>query len=211
MDFDADNNSIFSSPGKGNEATPPPFSGNVPDLPDQNSALNNFFNSIKQKLDNAKTEKTEKEMHDGLVNLIESNSDVLLILKSFDCKMNFIDNNTIEVVSKELNLKGQMRINKDTVELDDNCKQLFDVITQIISGGYRLDDILAKYESEEYYPIGEVVPVEINYKGTKITASKGMLVNPKGETKTITFYKGYEILSDEELEEREKEQNNPTD
>lgn len=191
--------------------SPPQFGGNIPNMPEQNSLLNNFFSNIKEKINNTKFEKTEKEFQQGLVNLVENNSDILLILKSFDCKMNFINNNIIEISSSELHLKGTMTLKDKTVELDDNCKQLFNVISQIISGGYRLDDILAKYESEEFYPIGEVVPVEINYKGSKITASKGMLVNPKGETKTITFYKGYEILSDEELQEREKEQNNSTD
>ena len=80
----------------------------------------------------------------------------------------------------------------------EECKKLFEIISTIKSGGYRIEDILNKYEEQEFYPIGEIEKVKVKFKGQEIEASKGTLANPKGEKRTILFYRGYEIKPDEE-------------
>lgn len=200
MDFDADNNSIFEDL-KNQAAPPPPMEIPPMPAPPQESLLGNFINSVKNKLEEAKLKRLEDKNFEDLNNLVDTNSETLIILKSFGCKITVRATNLVEVDCDEFQLKGFMHINDDGVEMDENCQQIFKTISEIISGGYRIDEILSKYESEEFYPYGEIEQITITYKGQEIKASKGTLMNPKGETKRIIFYKGYEILPDDELAE----------
>lgn len=200
MDFNADNNSIFEDL-KNQAATSPPTEIPSMPAPPQESLLGNFINSVKNKLEEAKLKKLEDKTFEDLNKLVDTNSETLIILKSFGCKIIVRAINLVEVNCEEFQLKGFMHLNDDGVEMDENCKQIFKTISEIISGGYRIDEILSKYESEEFYPYGEIEQITITYKGQEIKASKGTLMNPKGETKRIIFYKGYEILPDDELAE----------
>lgn len=206
MNFDENNNSIFDSPNINEASYFSSLPKELPELNQQGGAFETFFNKIKSKIDDAKKEAEDEKIAKSLEKMAEDNSEILLILKSFGCTMTVVALDKILFKSDELNLGGYATIKDGVPEMDENCKQLFETITQIITGGYRIEDVLSKYEEQEFYPIGEITPVEINYKGTKITASQGTLANPKGEFKTILFYKGYEILSDEQLAEKEKNQ-----
>ncbi len=207
MNFNEENNSIFDSPSLNDNQSFSPMLKELPEVTQQGGVLDAFFNKIKSKIDDAKKEVEDEKLTKNLEKMAEDNSEILLILKSFGCTMTVVELDKVLFKSDELNLSGYATIKDGVAEMDEDCKQLFDVIAQIITGGYRIDEVLAKYEKQEFYPIGEIRPVEINYKGTKITASQGTLANPQGEFKTILFYKGYEILSDEQLAEREKNNN----
>lgn len=178
----------------------------IPDVPaQQESLLANFINSIKNKLDVAKQKKLEDENFAQLNNLVDENSETLIILKSFGCKITVRALNLVEVDCAEFQLKGFMHINDGNVEMDENCQRIFKLISEIISGGYRIDDILSKYETEEFYPYGEIEQVTVTYRGQEIKASRGTLMNPKGETRSIVFYRGYEITPDEQETTKEDE------
>lgn len=207
MSFDEENNSIFDSPDIKENSALIPIINELPEVTNQVNTLDAFINKIKSKINNAQKEIEDEKLRKSLEKIVEDNSEILLILKSFGCTMTVVEMNKVLFKSDEINLSGYATIKDGVAEMDDDCKQLFEVISQIITGGYRIDEVLAKYEEQEFYPIGEIQPVEINYKGTKITASQGTLANPQGEFKTILFYKGYEILSDEQLAEREKNNN----
>ncbi len=199
MDFDADNNSIFDDL-KNQAATPPQME--IPPVPaQQESLLGSFINSVKNKLDEAKQKKLEDKNFEELNNLVDTNSETLIILKSFGCKITLRALDLIEVDCDEFKLKGFMQIKDEKVEMDENCQQIFRTISEIISSGYRIDEILSKYESEEFYPYGEIEQIKVTYKGTEIKASQGTLMNPKGETRKIIFYRGYEITPDDESEQ----------
>lgn len=200
MDFDSENNSIFE--GLGNSGMPMPQNIPMPqEINSQQSLLGTFLNSIKNKLDETKRYKEEKNLQEELQNFVDQNEETILILKSFGCKLTFLSLNAIEISSEEFNIKGHIYTKDDTVEIDEECKKLFAIISTIISGGYRIEDTLNKYEQEEFYPYGEIEQIPVTYKGTEIKASKGTLMNPKGETRTIIFYRGYEITPDDETKE----------
>lgn len=202
MDFDSENNSIFD--GLGNSGMSMPQNIPMPqEIDSQPGLLGNFINSIKNKLDETKRNKEQQNIQEELQDFVNQNTETILILKSFGCKLTFLSLNAIEIYSEEFHIKGHIYTQNDNVEMDEECKKLFSIISKIISGGYRIEDILNKYESEEFYPYGEIEQIPIRYKGTDITASKGTLMNPKGETRTIIFYKGYEITPDDETENSE--------
>ncbi|MBR3890310.1 hypothetical protein IKJ53_07330 [bacterium] len=207
MNFSEENNSIFDSPDINENSALIPIIKNLPEVTNQSNTLDSFINKIKSKINETKKTIEDEKLAKSLEKMTEDNSEILLILKSFGCTMTLVKQDKVLFKSDELNLSGYATIKDGVAEMDEDCKQLFEVISQIITGGYRIDEVLAKYEEQEFYPIGEIQPVEINYKGTKITASQGTLANPQGEFKTILFYKGYEILSDEQLAEREKNNN----
>lgn len=196
MDFDAENNSIFENIK--NDSMTNPTELNVPDLPQEESLLGNFINGIKNKINEKKKAKEEEKFHNDLTEMFEKNTETMLILKSFGCKMTLRNINLMEIRSDELNIVGFMKLENGNAEPDEECKKLFEIISKIISGGYRIDDILNKYEKQEFYPIGEIEKVKVKFQGQEIEASKGTLANPKGEKRTILFYRGYEITPDEE-------------
>lgn len=198
MDFDAENNSIFEGLNNGGMSLPQNVP--MPEMPQQQNLLGSFINNIKNKLDEVKHQKSIEQLEITLNNFVDENTETLLILKSFGCKLTIKSPEIIEISSEEFKISGYMYIKNNSVDMDEDAEKLFNIISQIISGGYRIEDILNKYEKEEFYPIGEIEQVPIIYKGTEITASRGRLANPKGEIKTILFYKGYEILPDDELE-----------
>jgi len=197
LDFDAENNSIFENIDNNNGMTNP-AELNVPDIPQEGNLLGNFINGIKNKVNQKKKEKEEQKLHNDLAEMFEENTETMLILKSFGCKMILRNINLMEISSEELNIIGFMKLEDGKAEPDEECKKLFEIISTIISGGYRIEDILNKYEEQEFYPIGEIEKVKIKFKGQEIEASKGTLANPKGEKRTIVFYRGYEITPDEE-------------
>lgn len=197
MDFDADNNSIFEGLNNGEMNMPQNIP--MPEMPQQSNLLGSFINNIRNKLVEAKQQKTSESLGADLQNLVDENTETLLILKSFGCKITIKSLEIIEILSEEFHISGYMYIKDGNVDMDDECKKLFDIISQIISGGYRIEDILNKYEQEEFYPIGEIEQVPVIYKGTEINASRGRLANPKGEIRTVLFYRGYEIIPDNEL------------
>lgn len=199
MDFDSENNSIFEN--LNNSGMSMPQNMPMPAPTQQQNILGNFLNSVKNKLDEVKQKKESQEFEEQLNQIFNENTEILLILKSFGCKLNIKSLNMVEIHSDEFNLSGHIFINDENVEMDEDCKKLFKIISEIVNGGYRIEDILNKYEAEEFYPIGEIEQVSVLYKGTEIKASRGRLANPKGEIRTITFYRGYEIKPDNETEE----------
>lgn len=198
MNFDADNNSIFGDLNNKNGMSMPQ-NVDMPELPPQQNLLGSFINNVKNKLDEAKQKKEAELLESELSNIISENTETLLILKSFGCKLKILSQEVVEISSEEFHIIGHIYTKNDAVEMDEECTKLFTIISEIINGGYRIEDILNKYEQEDFYPYGEIEQVPIIYKGTEIKASKGTLMNPKGETRTILFYKGYEILPDDEV------------
>lgn len=196
MDFDSENNSIFENINNNSMSNPAEL--NIPELPQEGSLLGNFINGIKNKVNEKKKEKAEQKLNNDLTEMVEENTETMLILKSFGCKMTLKNIHLMEISSEELNIIGFMKLENGKAEPDAECKKLFEIISTIISGGYRIEDILNKYEEQEFYPIGEIEKVKVKFKGQEIEASKGTLANPKGEKRTILFYRGYEIKPDEE-------------
>lgn len=196
MDFDSENNSIFENINNNSMSNPAEL--NIPELPQEGSLLGSFINGIKNKVNEKKKEKAEQKLNNDLTEMVEENAETMLILKSFGCKMTLKNIHLMEISSDELNIIGFMKLENGKAEPDAECKKLFEIISTIISGGYRIEDILNKYEEQEFYPIGEIEKVKVKFKGQEIEASKGTLANPKGEKRTILFYRGYEIKPDEE-------------
>lgn len=200
MDFDADNNSIFEGLNN-NSGMSVPQDIPVHELPPQQNFFGSFINSVKNKLEEVQFKKNSEKLGMQLQQLVDENTETLLILKSFGCQLTVISAGTVEISSEEFNITGHIYTTEDNVEIDEECEKLFSIISTIISGGYRIEDILNKYEQEEFYPYGEIEQIPVTYKGTEIKASKGTLMNPKGEIKKIIFYKGYEITPDNESPE----------
>lgn len=196
MVFDSENNSIFENINNNSMSNPAEL--NIPELPQEGSLLGNFINGIKNKVNEKKKEKAEQKLNNDLTEMVEENTETMLILKSFGCKMTLKNIHLMEISSEELNIIGFMKLENGKAEPDAECKKLFEIISTIISGGYRIEDILNNYEEQEFYPIGEIEKVKVKFKGQEIEASKGTLANPKGEKRTILFYRGYEIKPDEE-------------
>ena len=210
LDFDNNNNSIFENINNAMITPPHNIEEETVD-PQKETLLGNVVNNIKNKFQKIKNEKQYEENLKALEEMLQDKSDILTILKSFDCKIIIISLELVEITSAELDITGFINIKNDIAEPDENCKKLFQLISTIIAGGYRIEDILNKYEEEDFYPIGEITPIKIKYKGNEITASKGLLANPQGEIKTIIFYKGYEIKPDEENDEEDKTNKIETD
>lgn len=202
MDFNSENNSIFEGLNN-NSGMSMPQNIPMPENQPQQNLLGNFINSVKNKLDEAKQKKESEQLEEQLTQILNENSEILLILKSFGCRLNIKSLNMVEIISDEFHLNGHIYINNENVEMDEECKKLFHIISTVVNGGYRIEDILNKYEEEDFYPIGEIEQIPVIYKGTEIQASRGRLANPKGEIRTIIFYRGYEIQPDNEIEGKE--------
>ncbi len=128
MDFDAENNSIFENIK--NDSMTNPTELNVPDLPQEESLLGNFINGIKNKVNEKKKAKAEEKFHNDLTEMFEKNTETMLILKSFGCKMTLRNINLMEIRSDELNIVGFMKLENGNAEPDEECKKLFEIIKE---------------------------------------------------------------------------------
>lgn len=200
LDFENENNSIFDLPLSNDGKTLPAQCLQGELLP-QSGFFDNFIQGIKDKIDENKNKQMVKELEKSLDSFAENNAETLLILKSFGCRINVRTTNLVEISSDEFGLTGFIKCENGDAELDENCKKIFQIISTIISGGNRIEEVLNTYEEKEFYPIGEIVQETITYQGSEITVSKGMLANPQGEFKTIYFYRGYEIIPEDEIAE----------
>ena len=100
---------------------------NIPELPQEGSLLGNFINGIKNKVNEKKKEKAEQKLNNDLTEMVEENTETMLILKSFGCKMTLKNIHLMEISSDELNIIGFMKLENGKAEPDAECKKLFEI------------------------------------------------------------------------------------
>lgn len=155
-----------------------------------NNIIKKFFEAVSEKLNEFKLQKTQKDIE----KIFSEVGPFLRFLYDYGCTAE-LKNDGIIIVCESLNKKGTLTVNKDkSVELDDDAKEIFNHVANLINKTNSLTEILNKYEEQGFYPVGELKTEKAIIDDKECEVLVGTLENDKKETKTIYYYNGKEVF-----------------
>lgn len=192
-DNNFNNDSIFNSP----ELQPGYDYNAVNPQPTVGQGLAKFIDKVVNKfIEEPKAKRETRNLQKLADELFAENGEVLKVFYDFGCNIVFKDD-FIELQYPQLDLVGKITIENDEAVFDETTQKIMEQLSKLVYNTSKLGDVINDYETQEFYPVGELVKRPITLNGKEVEVMTGMLVNPKGETKQVYYYKGKEVHPDE--------------
>ncbi len=161
----------------------------------ENIIIKLFESFVEKFIDEPKRKKEIQNYIKSGTETLSEFEDILTLFHDTGCNI-IVKDNLIELEYPVLNLKGTITLKDGEAVFDEVTNKILAHISAVIVNTNKLDDILNSYEEEGFYPVGDLTKKTIILNGKQTEVLLGEMMNKKGETRNVYYYKGKEVTPD---------------